>query len=241
MFSDGTGTSAAFNFPSGLTIDASDNIYVAEATRVRKITPAAVVTSINVTAATGIYAVAVDASGNIFSADGLKNAIFKTTPAGVTTLFAGNGNAGSANGSDISATFNNPIGLTIDKTGNLYVVDQVSNLIRKVTPAGVVSTIAGSGSPGAADGKGTAASFNTPTGIAVDASGNLYVADTYNHKIRKITTDGTVTTVAGRGVQGSTDGLTSVATFYSPRGVAVDASGNIFVSEFAKVREITFQ
>lgn len=241
VFPDGAGTAAAFNYPSGIAIDASNNIYVAEAYRVRKITSGAVVTSITIPGATGIYAVAVDANGNLFSADEIKNVIYKTTPAGVTTLFAGNGNTGTANGSGTAATFSNPMGMTIDKSGNLYVVDQLSNLIRKVTPAGVVSTLAGSGSPGSADGTGTAASFNSPTGIVIDNAGNLYVADTYNYKIRKIATDGTVTTVAGTGKQGSVDGDTKTAQFYSPRGVAVDESGNIYVTEFARIREITFQ
>lgn len=242
-YQDGIGTAAGFNRPWGMTIDAANNLYVAEATRVRKVTPGAVVTSINIPGSANISSVAVDASGNIFTADQQLNKIFKTTPDGATAVFAGSGNSASIDGTGTAASFRNLMGMTIDKSGNLYVVDLGSSVIRKINPAGVVKTIAGNGLPGSADGLSTAASFNLPIGIAVDAQGNLYVADTFNNKIRKIATDGTVTTVAGQGAQdsGSVDGPAKLATFNHPTGVAVDASGNIYVTEYSDVRKISFQ
>jgi len=242
-YQDGTGTAAGFNRPWGMAIDAANNLYVAEATRIRKVTPDAVVTSINIPGAVNISSVAVDAAGNIFTADQQLNKIFKTTPAGATTVFAGSGNSASIDGTGTAASFRNLMGMTIDKSDNLYVVDLGSSAVRKITPAAVVRTIAGNGLPGSADGLSTAASFNLPIGIAIDAQGNLYVADTFNNKIRKIATDGTVTTVAGQGAQesGSVDGPAKTATFNHPTGVAIDGSGNIYVTEYSDVRKISFQ
>jgi len=242
-YQDGIGTSAGFNRPWGMAIDAANNLYVAEATRVRKITPDAVVTTINIPGAANISSVAVDASGNIFAADQQLNKIFKTTTAGTTTVFAGSGNSASIDGTGTAASFRNLMGMTIDKSDNLYVVDLGSSVIRKITPAGVVKTIAGNGLPGSADGVSTAASFNLPIGIAIDAQGNLYVADTFNNKIRKVATDGTVTTVAGQGVQdsGTVDGPGKIATFNHPTGVTIDAAGNIYVTESSDIRKISFQ
>ena len=123
----------------------------------------------------------------------------------VTTL-AGSGSSGSANGTGTAASFNYPWGVTVDGSGNVYVADAYNHLIRKITAAGVVTTLAGSGSQGSANGTGTAASFNGPNDIAVDGSGNVYVADAQNHLIRKITSAGVVTTFAGSGSQGSANG-----------------------------------
>jgi serine/threonine protein kinase, bacterial len=148
------------------------------------------------------YGVAVDGSGNVFVADQVNNVIRKITPAGVVTTFAGSGAQGHANGAGAAASFVLPVGIAIDSAGNLYVSDTYNHLIRKITPAGFVSTLAGSGSPGWADGVGAAASFRYPNGIAVDATGNVFVGDTDNNVIRKITPDGTVTTFAGGGNTG---------------------------------------
>ncbi len=150
----------------------------------------------------------------------------------VVTLAGQNGVSGAANGSGTSASFNNPHGMVCDQAGNLFVADRNNHLIRKITPAGVVSTFAGSGSAGSSDGIGAAASFFEPWGIAIDQSGNLYVADTKNYLIRKITPTAVVTTIAGVGTSGVTDGPASSAQFGFPTGIAVDASGNIYVSEF---------
>jgi hypothetical protein len=151
------------------------------------------------------------------------------------TTFAGYG-GGSADGVGSDAQFKSPIGVAVDSTGNIYVADSGNNTIRKITPSGVVVTIAGSIlSPGAADGMGSSAQFNGPRGVAVDGVGNIYVADTFNHTIRKIMPMGTnwvVSTVAGlAGVYGSADGAGSTAEFNSPWGVAVDAVGNVYVAD----------
>jgi len=145
------------------------------------------------------------------------------------TTFAGDGFSGSTDGAGVSASFNKPKGIAIDSSGNVYVADTDNHLIRKIASNGNVTTLAGDGFSGSTDGAGSAASFNSPTGVAVDSSGNVYVADTNNHLIRKIDSAGNVTTLAGvgDGVSGSTDGVGSAASFGSPNGVAVDGNGNV--------------
>lgn len=150
----------------------------------------------------------------------------------VTTLAGQSGISGSANGSGTAATFDGPHSVVYDAAGNIYVADRDNNLIRKITAAGVVSTFAGSGTPGSTDGTGVNASFFEPWGIAIDNAGNLYVADTKNYKVRKITSAGVVTTFAGAGTAGVTDGASASAQFGFPVGVATDASGNVYVSEY---------
>ncbi|HEX8255069.1 MAG TPA: hypothetical protein VF846_18150, partial [Thermoanaerobaculia bacterium] len=140
---------------------------------------------------------------------------------------------GSANGSGAAAKFNLPGSAAVDVNGNIYVADTANNIIRKVTPAGEVSTLAGlAGASGSADGVGAAARFNNPVGIAVDGAGNVYVGDMLNDAVRKIAPNGTVTTLAGlAGSGGSANGNGSAARFFSPRGVAVDAGGNVYVAD----------
>jgi sugar lactone lactonase YvrE len=185
--------------------------------------------------------VAVDNGGNVYVADSDNNKIRKITPAGVVTTFAGSGAQGSADGTGTAASFNGPAGLAVDSGGNVYVADYANNKIRKITPLGAVTTLAGSGSIGSVDGAGTVASFYHPTGVAVDSIGNVYVADFNNQKIRKITSTGTVTTFAGSGVQGSADGTGTAVSFDMPLGVAVDSSGNVYVADYGnkKIRKIT--
>lgn len=183
--------------------------------------------------ATGL---AVDGADNLYVADTGNNTIRKITPAGVVSTFAGSaGNSGSADGTAGAARFNAPIGLTIDGAGNLYVGDSGNHTIRKITPAAVVTTLAGSpGNPGSDNGTGSVARFNGPRGVAVDGGGNVYVADTFNNTIRKVTPAGSVSTFAGlAGEFGSTDGIGSVARFNRPRGVAVDSASNVYVADSA--------
>ncbi len=167
--------------------------------------------------------------GIVYVADRSNNQIRKITPDGLVTTFAGSTTYGSANGTGTMASFHTPRGLAIDVAGNLYVADYSNHLIRKITPSGVVTTVAGSGTSGSSNGTGTSASFNLPGSVAVDASGNLYVADEGNHMVRKITSAGVVTTLAGSGVAGNVNGTGTAARLNSPHGIGVDNSGNVYV------------
>lgn len=252
---DGIGTAATFNTPVGITADASGNIYVADMynNKIRKISASGVVSTLagsgiqGAADGTGTAAsfnnpagVAVDASGNVYVADQYNNTIRKITASGIVTTLAGSGAQGAADGTGIAATFNTPMGITVDASGNIYVADHNNHKIRKITANGMVTTLAGSGVQGAADGVGTAASFNTPIGITVDASGNVYVADQRNNKIRKITPDAEVTTLSGSGAFGQTDGAGTVSSFYYPAGLAADPFGNVYVADRynQKIRKI---
>lgn len=179
-----------------------------------------------------------DAAGNLYVADAGNNLIRKITSAGVVTTFAGSGEQGEADGTGTAASFNYPVDLALDGSGNLYVVESAGKVIRKITSAGIVTTLAGGGA-GAADGTGTAAGFSTPTGIAVDGNGNLFVADVY--KIRKITSAGVVTTFAGSGVAGSANGTGTAAGFSQVKGIVIDLSGNLYVTDAGNnmIRKIT--
>jgi sugar lactone lactonase YvrE len=188
--------------------------------------------------------VAVDASGNVYVADTQNHTIRKITPAGEVTTFAGTARiSGSIDGLGSSARFNNPVGLTVDSSGNVYVADTYNHTIRKITPTGSVTTLAGSaGSYGSADGLGSDARFNNPRGVVADGTGNIYVGDTYNNTIRKIASDGRVTTFAGTaGTIGMTDGSSSAARFNYPTGLAIDGLGVIYVADCNNhaVRKIT--
>lgn len=176
-------------------------------------------------------AVAVDSSGNLYVADSGYYCIWKITPDGKGVVLAGSHEIGKADGTGSAASFDSPSAIAVDASGNVYVADSGNNLIRKITPGGKVTTLAGSGAEGSVDGKGTAASFDFPLGIAVDASGNIYVADTENNKIRKITRDGVVTTLAGQGDDGFADGAAATALFHGPWGIAVDSKGDIYVAD----------
>jgi len=156
------------------------------------------------------------------------------TPIGVVTTLAGSaGIYESTDGTGSAARFHSPAGVAVDSSGNVYVADQANSTIRKVTPGGVVTTLAGlAGSQGSADGTASAARFNLPYGVAVDGNGNVYVADVYNSNIRMVVPGGVVTTLAGlAGSIGNSDGIGSASRFYYPYGVAVDGSGNVYVGD----------
>ena len=156
------------------------------------------------------------------------------------STFAGSGVRGTLDGTGTAATFSTPIGIVCDKSGNLFVSDQNSGLIRKITPAGEVTIFAGSTS-GFANGTGTAAKFNWPSGMAIDKDDNIYVADQNNHRIRKITPQAVVTTYMGTGSNSGTDGALATATVSYPEDVTFDAAGNMYVAAGNKIRKITPQ
>jgi IPT/TIG domain/NHL repeat len=256
-YADGNGTAALFGNPSGITKDAAGNLYVADRNnnRIRKITPDGVVTTFAgsgsggaIVNGTGIaagfytpYGITSDAAGNLYVGEYSNQAVRKITPAAVVTTIAGNGTAGNQNGTGTAATFNQPVGLAVDASGNVFIADYINHLIRKITPAGVVTTFAGSGTAALTDGMGTAAAFNGPIALAFDAGGNLIVGDYLNHAVRKITPSGTVTTIAGNGTAGYVDATGSSARFNKPAGLAVDASNNIFICDAQnnRIRKIT--
>lgn len=181
-------------------------------------------------------AVAFEASGSLLVADTDNYQVRRVFADGQVTAFAGDGRRGDTDGAAAAARFDYLAGLAIDGAGSVYVSEQNGHIIRKVSAAGVVSTFAGSGAAGGADGTGTAATFNRPTGLATDAAGNVYVADTESHKIRRISPAGEVVTVAGTGSEGDTDGAAAQATFRLPRGVAVDSLGRVFVADTGNQR-----
>ncbi len=253
--SDGSGGAAQFNSPAGLAVDASGNVYVADSlnSTIRIITPAGVVTTFagtpgaqGTTDATGKAArfdfpigVALDASGNVYVADSGNETIRKISPSGAVTTLAGTPTImGAGDGTGKAAQFDNPAGVAVDGSGNVFVADSGNGTIRKITPAGVVTTLAGaaigSGGGGSAAGTGTAALFDDPTGVALDGSGNIYVADSRNNLIRKMTPAGVVTTLAGTAhIFGSTNGIGPAALFSDPTGVAADSAGNIYIADTA--------
>jgi hypothetical protein len=242
---NGADTAASFYKPFGVATDAAGNVYVADAgnNQIRIITPAGLVSTFAGTGAAGAangkdtatfnspLGVAVDGSGNVYVADYGNNLIRKITPAGVVSILAGTGATGADNGAGNLATFNLPEGLAVDAAGNVYVADNGNDLIRKITPEGVVSTFAGSGGAGSAGGTGTAASFNSPFAVAADGAGNVYVADSGNNLIRKINAAGAVITFAGSGAKGANNATGLAATFNTPSGVAVDVAGNVYVAD----------
>jgi sugar lactone lactonase YvrE len=244
-FGDGTGTNAFFNSPRSSVIDASGNLYIADWNNhsIRKVTPAGVVTTLAGTGAAGFAngtgsvaqfnypsGIAIDASGNLYVADTQNQRIRKITPAGVVSTFAGTAVYGLTNGPSAGAQFANPYGVATDASGNVYVADRDNNCIRKIS-GGFVTTLAGSGTAGFADGVGASAQFNYPTDVALNSAGEVVVADGGNNRIRKISTGGSVTTVAGSGTFGSLNGVGSAVQFKAPSGITIDNNDNVYVAE----------
>jgi sugar lactone lactonase YvrE len=265
---DGIGPLAQFSDPVGIGVDSRGNLYVSDwqfftgtAYAIRKITPTGSVSTlavlpyglvteewpvIDANRAIGYtMGVTVDGAGNIYVADASNSVIRKITPQGVVSLFAGTEYApGSADGTGSAAQFQGLLDkIAADNLGNLYVADGGNNTIRKITPSGAVSTFAGTaGTTGSADGTGAAAQFNYPSAVATDTAGNVYVADAGNRTIRKITPTAVVSTLAGTaGTRGSADGTGAAAQFDFPSGVATDGAGNVYVTESdnCTVRKIT--
>ncbi|ABG60028.1 T9SS type A sorting domain-containing protein [Cytophaga hutchinsonii] len=247
---------AEFYGLSGLAFDNSGNLIVAgyQDHSIRKVNPSGIVSTIAGNGTSGLIdatgsaarfnlpaAVVLDAAQNIYIADNGNHCIRKITPAGVVITFAGSGTAGSNDGTGTAAQFNNPYGMAIDASGNLYVADSGNNLIRKITSSGVVTTIAGNTTPGYVDGTGTAARFYLPVNITLDVSGNFFITDNRNHRIRKMTSAGVVSTVAGSGSAGYMNGTGVTAQFNRPYGIVVDAFSNLYVTDTNNgvIRKIT--
>ena len=258
---DGPGINARFLYPRGVVADGAGTVYVTDSLNhtLRRIvissgevsTLAGLVAAFGSADGTGAAAqfknpqgVGVDAAGNAYVADTGSNTIRKITPAGVVSTLAGlAGSAGTTNGTSgdpRTARFHSPSGVAVDTAGNLYVADSANYTIRKISSLGVVTTLAGSVVGGYLDGTGTAAQFELFSSLAVDQDGNVYVADSSNSTIRKITPLGVVTTLAGRaGYSGFTDATGTAARFFWPQGVAVDATGTVYVADYHTIRKIT--
>lgn len=233
-FVNGTGTATSFNSLDSLVSDSSGNIFVLDATNksIRKITSLQVVTTFitfaTVTAPSGI---AIDSSGNLFVSIG--GLIKKITPSGAESTFAGDTATGNTDGPGTAARFSSIWGMTTDSSNNLYVADTGNNNIRKITPSGDVTTFAGSllGLSGSVNGTSTVATFSQPASLAFDSTGNLFVSEFGNHKIRKITSTGVVTTFAGSTASGSSDGIGTAASFSNPLGIVIDSSDSLYVAD----------
>jgi uncharacterized protein (TIGR03437 family) len=260
----GPSTSATLNSPRGVISDSAGNLYVVDSAnhRVRRINALGVITTL---AGTGLpafsgdggaavsaalnspAAVAIDSVGNFYIADASNNRVRVVSVTGTINTLAGSGTGGFSgdNGPAIIANLNQPQGIAVDLAGNVYVADTGNHRVRKITPAGAISTVAGSGIPGfSGDGApGTTAMLDTPTGLAVDGIGNLYIADSGNHRIRKLSPSGTISTVVGSGAAGSggDGGPATTALLNSPRGVSVSSAGDLFIAEVSghRIRKVS--
>ena len=240
----GPATSAFLNFPGGIAVDGSNNIVVGDSANMeaRRFSPGGNISAFGQLKGMPL-GVASDQGGNFYVSDD-EPVVVKVTPAGVTSILAGNGQDGYGgdNGPATSASISLPTSVAVDAAGTVYLTDFTHNRIRKVTSSGTISTFAGNGkfTFGGDNGPALSASFD-PFDVATDNKGNVYIADRLNCRIRKITPDGIITTVAGNGTPGYSGdgGLATAAMLADPTGVAVDTAGNLYIADFGVVRRIT--
>ncbi len=229
------GDSAQFKRPTGLAVDSHDNVLVADSGNglLRKITPEGEVSNVveipNPSRTFGPQGLAIDAVDNLYIADSANNVILTVTAAGKISVLAGTGKLGAQNGPLNKASFSGPQGIAVNASGIIFVADTGNNLIRRITPDGLVSTLAGSGDEGTNDGKGEAAQFNQPTGIVVAPGNVLYVSEGFGQRVRRVASDGTVTTVAGSGRSGSADGPGDKASFRFPGALTLADDGALLL------------
>ena len=240
----GAATSSQLYIPSGVTVDISGNVYIADSGnyKIRMVTSTGIIKTF---AGTGVHGnagdgcgVSVDISGNVYIANTSNNKIRMVTSAGIITTIAGTGTTGSNGdgGAATSAQLNYPYGVSVDISGNVYIADTSNHKIRMVTSTGIITTLAGTGTEGSSGdgGAATSAQLNYPYGVSVDISGNVYITDSYNNKIRLVNNAGIITTFAGTGSWGSSGGDGGAATsakLSNPNGVSVDISGNVYIAD----------
>ena len=252
----GAATSARLNAPIAIAVDGQGNVYIADFNnaRVRKVNPTGTITTFAGTGVPGfsgdggpatsarLYAphgVAVDGQGNVYIADSYNQRVRKVNPAGTITTIAGTGRPGVSGdgGPATSATMTYPRGVAADAQGNVYIFDG-STRVRKVTPGGTIRTFAGGGSSFGDGGPATSAQLRSPYGVAADGQGNVYIADFPDHRVRKVSAGGTITTFAGTGAGGFSGdgGPAASARLYAPYGVAVDGQGNVYIADSRNYR-----
>jgi uncharacterized protein (TIGR03437 family) len=237
---------AQLNNPQGAAVDQAGNIYIADSTNavLRQVSKSGAIATIGGATVVRPEGVAVDKSGNVYVADAQANVVRRLGTNGSFTTFAGSGTAGYGGdgGPAASAELNTPTGLAIDLAGNVYIADTGNHAIRKVASNGTISTVAGTGVAGySGDGAQAAqAMLNVPLGVAVDSDGNLYIADSANHRIREVSPNGVINTIAGNGTTGFSGdgGLAFHAQISSPSGITADPFGNVFFTDGNRIREI---
>jgi len=246
----GPATSAFLGGPTGVAVDSTGNLYIADDgnSRVRKVLPSGIISTVAgggnggdggpaTSAQLFPWSVAVDSGGSLYISDSINNRVREVSSSGIITTVAGSGTSGySGDGGPASnAQLASPTGVAVDSVGNLYIADQYNFRIRKVSPGGVITTVAGTGALGYSGdgGPATSAQLYLPAGVAVDSGGNLYIADQHNSRVRKVSPSGIITTIAGNGTSGYSGdgGPATSAQLYSPSGVAVDSTGDIYVSD----------
>ena len=247
-FKDGPSTEAQLNSPEGIAVARDGTLYIAETLsgRIRKIDPDGTVTTLLGGEGSGPrlkapHRLAIGPDGGVYVTDAGNNRIIRVTENGEFVVVAGDGESGYRDGPAAEAQFNFPIGIGVGPDGTVYVADTGNLRVRKVSPDGLVTTVAGTGESGYRDGRALQAQFAGLNELAVDDAGNIYVTEVANERVRKITPSGDVVTVAGTGERGSVNGSAANARFDGPAGIAVDASGNIYVAEFGNhgIRKIS--